>query len=189
MKLCWKNCPIAHKWRYHNRKGGKLATILAAVEFDHNFYICNSFFGRTGTNNDINVFVYSHLMQDILIGHYRLTTGNSYKQIGHGLTFDMIYFLAYGINPYWVIFPKPIHCPTSEQERGYLKRQEDVRKAVERFFGVLQSLFEIIRRENRRWDFDEVATLSATCVMLHNMLIKMLENGDIESVDGEDIVT
>lgn len=189
MKLRWKNCPIAHKGQYHNSKEGKLATIPAEAWCDRNLYIWHWFVGRTGTNNDINVLMNSPLMQDILSGHYKLTTGESYKLVDDGVTRDMLYLLADGIYPDWIIFAKPIHHPTTVQEKEYSKLQESVRKDVERCFGVLQSRFEILRRENRRWDVNEVARISETCVILHNMLVKMVEDGDIQMEDGEDIIT
>lgn len=43
--------------------------------------------------------------------------------------------------------------------------------------------------ECRRWEVDEVARISKTCIILHEMLIHMINIGNIEHVDGEEIVT
>ena len=40
-------------------------------------------------------------------------------------------------------------------------------------FGMLQIRFEILRRENRRWDVDEIVSITNTCVIIHNMIIRL----------------
>lgn len=54
---------------------------------------------------------------------------------------------------------------------------------------MLQSRLEIIRRENRRWDIEEIVRISQTCVILHDMLITMVDSDEIITGDGCDIIT
>ena len=39
------------------------------------------------------------------------------------------------------------------------------------------------------WDVDKIVRVSDVCVILHNMLIKMVENGDVQGAVGVDLVT
>lgn len=94
--------------------------------------------------------------------------------------------LVVGIYSDWLFFAKIIHHPTTQKETAYSIRQEEVCKDVERCFGVLQFRFEIIRREDRRREVDEVEKVDEMCVILHDMLIKMVDNGDIKHGDGEE---
>lgn len=56
----------------------------------------------------------------------------------------MFCFLADEIYSDWMLFAKPMHRSTAEQETKYSKRQEAVCMNVERCIGVLQSRFEIM---------------------------------------------
>ena len=79
---------------------------------------------------------------------------------------------------------KPIKGGETVQERKYSGNQEAVRKDVERFFGVLQSRFEILRREMRGWDVEEVVKISQACVIMHNLIVRMQQNGDFRNEAG-----
>lgn len=61
-----------------------------------------------------------------------------------GSSWDVPYFHT-DDNPKWPIFVKPIHYRESDEETKYNKRQEDVRKDVERYFGFLQGRFQMFR--------------------------------------------
>lgn len=60
----------------------------------------------------------------------------------------MLYLLADEIYPHWPLISRPMGETPDAYARKYSKQQEEVRKDVERFFGILQSSFEILRREN-----------------------------------------
>ena len=57
--------------------------------------------------------------------------------------------------------------------RSYSFNQESIRKDIERLFGILQSRFEILRRENRRWELHETIRISNCCVILHNIMVRL----------------
>lgn len=52
-----------------------MATISAEVWCDRALYTWHWFVGRIGTNNDVNVLMNSPLMQDILSGQYKFSSG------------------------------------------------------------------------------------------------------------------
>ena len=188
MKLIWKNCPFSEKGQYHNGKEGKMATIVVEAWCDRDLYIWSWFAGRAGTNNDLNVLAVSPLIQSILRGDYLFRLEEGFKLTEKGPERTQLYLLGDGIYPNWPLFAKPIHQPTDEGQKCYTKRQEAIRKDIERCFGVMQARFEIIRRENRRWDKNEVVMISEVCSILHNMIIRMVRLGEVVCEDGTDIV-
>ena len=58
-----------------------------------------------------------------------------------------LYMLSDKIYPPWCIFAKSNNAPLTESEMIYTKAQESVRRDIERFFGVLQGRFRILRYE------------------------------------------
>ena len=66
----------------------------------------------------------------------------------------MGYYLTYGIYPQWEIFVKTIQSPLGNKRKYFAKAQEEIRKDVERAFGVLQSRFAIVCGPARFWDKD-----------------------------------
>lgn len=169
-------------------QGGKLATIVVEAWCDRTLYIWSWFAGRAGTNNDLNVLAVSPLMRKILRGEFLFQLKDSYKITADGSERRQLYFLGDGIYPNWPLFAKPIHHPMNEREKVYTKRQEAIRKDIERCFGVLQSRFEVLRRENRRWTKGDVVRTSEVCAIIHNMLVKMVEAGDVMDDDGDNII-
>ncbi|XP_074306457.1 uncharacterized protein LOC141641704 [Silene latifolia] len=68
----------------------------------------------------------------------------TYNMNGH--TYNKGYYLTDGIYPKWAIFIPAIRLPLSQEDELFTKRQESVRKDVERAFGVLEACFAIIQR-------------------------------------------
>lgn len=79
---------------------------------------------------------------------------------------------------------KTINDPSNKKKAAFAKRQESVRKDVERAFGVLQSQWSIIKSPARLWDDESLKQIMKTCVILHNMNI---ESNEIEMVDPENL--
>lgn len=67
--------------------------------------------------------------------------------------------------------------PSIKNEKFFSSTQEGRRKDLERLFGVLQSRFEILRKEMRNWDLIDIVDISNTCVFIHNMIVKMQQEG------------
>jgi hypothetical protein len=58
-------------------------------------------------------------------------------------------------------------------------------KDVERWFGILQARFAIIRNLSRHWNLDFISSIMFTCCILHNMIVE--DEQDIEGL--QDIIT
>lgn len=87
-----------------------------------------------------------------------------------------LYLISYGIYSHWPIIFKPVHRTETPVERRSSQRQETVRKYVKRMFGVLQSLSDILGRKTWYWDLEEIICITKTCVILHNLIVRMQHN-------------
>lgn len=99
-----------------------------------------------------------------------------------------MYFLGAGIYPSWPFFAKPIHNPVHYVYRTYTALQEAVGKDIELFFGVLQSLLEILIHGNRQWDVQDTLIISETSIVRHNVLVSFVEAEAVHVDDGIDKV-
>jgi hypothetical protein len=191
MKIFWKNCPFGEKGQRLNSKDStKLACIQAEAWADHDLYCWHWNVGRPGTNNDINVLTRSRLFKDIITGRFQFKLTEDYEIIPNGRQWKYLYLLTDGIYPDWPMFSKSIKGATDRNVRKFSKLQESVRKDVECLFGVLQSRFEILRREIRCWELDDIISIANTCMILHNMIVRMHMNGDFDDeADGINLIT
>ena len=173
MKYIWKNCPNEENGQFHNPNSNKLPTIQCEGWCDHDRYIWHWFSGRPGTNNDLNVLAHSPLFQKIFTDRFPFVVPGGYDVIpGRGKHF-VRFFLADGIYPSWPLFVKPIPDGTVKREKRFSGLQESYRKSIECCFGILQGRFSITRRENYRWELDEIVRIGNCCVILHNMWIRI----------------
>jgi len=83
----------------------------------------------------------------------------------------MPYFLVGGIYPSWRLSAQLIHKPASEGESKYKRRQEALRKDIERCFGVLQASFNVLWVENKMWYIQNILDQASVCVILHNRIV------------------
>ena len=190
MKLFWKNCPIQLKGQHLNHyESHKMACVQAEAWADEDLYCWHWNCGRPGTNNDINVLMRSRLFKDMISERFIFRGTMDYNILPTGRVWTRMYLLSDGIYPNWGMFAKPIKGGETVEERRYSGNQEAVRKDVERLFGVLQSRFEILRREMRGWDVEDVVKISQVCVIMHNMIVRMQQNGDFrEEAGGQDLI-
>ncbi|GJT08769.1 ALP1-like protein [Tanacetum coccineum] len=93
----------------------------------------------SGANNDINVLDNSSLFDDLLDDKAHVA-----PFMVNGVGFEKGYYLADGIYPQWATFVKSFTVANDAKHSYFKKRQESARKDVERAFGVLQGLWEII---------------------------------------------
>ncbi|XP_062713728.1 uncharacterized protein LOC109428065 [Aedes albopictus] len=164
MHWAWKNCPVALKGQYQGKEGK--ATIVLEVFASKTTYIWHSFFGCPGSCNDINVLDRSPLINDIV--ENKMLDGQWEM---NGKTYSKGYLLADGIYPDWPIFMKTISHPQTAKAKLYAKRQESVRKDVERCFGILQACWQILVNPCRLFDEESMRDIITTCIILHNMRI------------------
>ncbi|XP_074277856.1 uncharacterized protein LOC141601466 [Silene latifolia] len=96
-------------------------------------WIWHSFFGVTGSCNDINVLQRSPVFDDVLNGRAPRVT-----YIVNGHQFDTGYYLADGIYPQWSTFIPSIPLPQTPKDKLFAEKQEAARKDVKHAFEVLQ---------------------------------------------------
>ena len=160
----WKNCPYLWHGKYQDRKGSRSVVLEAVATPD--LRIWSYFFGMPGSCNDINILDRSSFLTD-------LVEIDSYKAdyVVNNRARKRVYFLADGIYPQLSCFVQTIPQPANAKESMFAKRQEAVRKDVERCFGVLQARFDIIKKPSRLWYKDSLELIMKTCVILHNLIL------------------
>ncbi|XP_056855410.1 uncharacterized protein LOC130504837 [Raphanus sativus] len=133
----WKNCPSTWKGMY-SRGTGKPTLVLEAVA-SYDLWIWHAFFGAPGTMNDLNILDRSPVFDDIINGI--APEVNFYV---NGRKYNLAYYLTDGIYPKWATFIQSITLPQGPKNSLFAKKQESVRKDVERAFGVLQARFAVM---------------------------------------------
>lgn len=69
--------------------------------------------------------------------------------------------------------------PDNTAQDSYIKKQEAIGKDIEPCSAVFQSRFCILRHESALCDLCDIARVSETCVILHNMLVRMSQNNSL----------
>lgn len=162
----WKNCPTA--WHGTHTNGFKrVPTLILEAVASKDLWIWHAFFGMAGTNNDINVLNRSPLFDDIVND-----VAPPCKFVVQDHQYDMGYYLSDGIYPQYATLIQTISEPSTNKEKLFAKRQEAVRKDVERAFGVLQSRWHIVKGPARMWKAKDLGKIMKTCIILHNMIIE-----------------
>ncbi|XP_026452401.1 uncharacterized protein LOC113352853 [Papaver somniferum] len=141
----WENCPTA--WHGTHTNGFKrVPTLILEAVASQNLWIWHAFFGMEGTNNDIKVLDRSPLFDEIING-----VAPPCEFAIQGKKYNMGYYMSDGIYPKYATLIQTISNPSNDREELFSKRQEAVRKDVERAFGVLQSRWRIVKGTARNW--------------------------------------
>lgn len=106
----------------------------------------------------------SPLILSILAGKMCMELPNGFVVSGMRRHF-LLCMLVDGIYPDWSIFIGPKHATTNRKEERMTKRQEAIRKDVERFFGYVQGRFKILRQELFEWSDEQIVLISNVCVI------------------------
>lgn len=160
----WEKCPSAFKGAYTGDKG--TAVMLEAI-VDHRTWVWHAFAGVPGSMNDINVLQRSSCHDDIIqekLPEVEFTV--------NGKPYKIPYWLADGIYPEYTTFVKTIPDPLTADRKLFAKLQESFRKDVERFFGILQGRFAIVKRASRFWTVEKMVKIITACCILHNMIVE-----------------
>ncbi|XP_013601610.1 PREDICTED: uncharacterized protein LOC106309084 [Brassica oleracea var. oleracea] len=120
-----------------------------------------------GTMNDLNILDRSPVFDEIINGNAPQV--NFYV---NGSEYHLGYYLADGIYPKWGTFIQSIRLPQGPKNCLFAKKQEVVRKDVERAFGVLQARFAGVRNPSNLWDKNKIGNIMKTCIILHNMIVE-----------------
>ena len=165
MHWAWKNCPKAWQGQYRSRYGYPTVILEAVASGD--LWIWHAFFGIPGSCNDINVLDKSNVFQAFIDG----TMPDISFEV-NGTRYYTPYYLEDGIYPQWAGFVKTISNPVRAKDQQFSKRQEDVRKDVERAFGVLQARFRILDTPCKLWNSEDMRCVIIACIILHNMVVE-----------------
>ena len=160
MHWVWKNCPTALAGL--NKGKEKKPTIVIEAVCAYDLIFTHIFFGKAGSNNDINIINDSPLLHDILNGKFQPPI--NWK--------GFWYLLGDGIYPPWRWIVKTFSSPVTDAEKKFSRVQESVRKDIERGFGVLQSRWKILAQPSKYWYLDHMESHFRTCVILHNMIVR-----------------
>ncbi|XP_026397122.1 uncharacterized protein LOC113291847 [Papaver somniferum] len=124
-----------------------------------------------GSQNDINVLHKSPLFEYL---KYEISPHVNFAINGNHYTHG--YYLADGIYLKWSTL---VQCyrqpPASEMSRSYSylnSKQMNLRKDVERAFGILKRKFAIICGPYRGLSAREMHKTMLTCIIMHNMVIQ-----------------
>ncbi|XP_059639453.1 uncharacterized protein LOC132281803 [Cornus florida] len=116
----------------HRGRNHKPTLILEAVA-SKDLWIWHTFFGMVGSNNDVNILDHSPVFNSLING---TMPPINYEVNGYRRT--MGYYLSDGICPKWATLIQTIPHLITGKENLFAKKQEAVKKDVERAFGVLQ---------------------------------------------------
>ena len=132
--------------------------------------------GCPGSLNDLNVMGVSTLAST-----YMSSAAATTKYTIGDTEFEGTYFLADGIYPEYAYLMKTIPQPGNEKEKLFAKKQEAVRKDVERAFGRLLIKWHILNVAARTWFVENVQKIWRACFILHNMTIRDNDNTGYDS--------
>ncbi|XP_026460132.1 uncharacterized protein LOC113360921 [Papaver somniferum] len=165
----WTGCPTYWAGQYKGHYTKPTVILEAAASYDR--CIWHAFFGLSGSQNDINFGQKSPLFEDLKYGispqvNFSIN-GNHYT---HG------YYLADGIYPKWSTLGQ-CYCqpPAGEMGRSYSyfnSKQMNLRKDLERAFGIPKRKFAIICGPYRGLSAREMHKTMLTCIIMHNMAIQ-----------------
>nr|XP_043638401.1 protein ALP1-like [Erigeron canadensis] len=176
----WEMCATA--WRGSHTRGdvGRPSLMLQTVA-STDLWIWNAYFGQQGSNNDINVFEASPVLEEIIFG-LAPTAGfyanNNYYKAG--------YYLTDGIYPEYSTFVKTFTDPIDEKRKYFKKKQESTRKDIERAFGVLKKRWKVVSFPSRFWDKQRMHDVIYACITLHNMILEDEDKAFCQDFNDED---
>jgi len=164
-------CPVALQGQHEGHSdGGKCTKTLEAIADDQcHFWHIN--FGDPGSLNDINALDKSSIVGALISGQLDLKTE---PHCVNGTERDWMCFFADGIYPEWAIFVKtiPHAAQRNQNDKRRSKKQEAMRKDIERAFGMLAKKFHALARPIRLWNEVDIRNMICACVMLHNMMVE-----------------
>ena len=177
MHTYWKNCPYAFQGSFKGKE--KKASIVLEAVSDHHLFFWHASYGYAGTLNDINIMNLSPLLNGFLDGDFEAReAGATPFNIGSE-EFNKLFLLVDGIYPRYSRFVKAIKEPISHNEKKFTSFQESARKDIERAFGILQIMWQCMKRPILLMDTQKISDMVAACLILHNMCVSDRVMGDV----------
>ncbi|XP_071699798.1 uncharacterized protein [Rutidosis leptorrhynchoides] len=124
--------------------------MLEAVA-SYDLLIWHAYFGRAGSNNDINVLKKSNLFKELLED---ITPACNFTV--NGKQFTKAYYLADGIYPDWATLVKSFKSTVVPKTSKLKRYREAARNDIERACGVLQGRFTIIKCHARQFYIEKI---------------------------------
>lgn len=163
----WEACPVV--WKGNCVSAGKKPTMRLETVWDVYLSCLHLGFGVPGSKNDLNILYASKLFQIIRQGMW--PPSRPLTSIA-GFSLPWLYYCTDGINPDWWDFVKTVKNPTNKKEKTFGRQQECVRKAIERFFGVLFRKYRILRNPGSLWHKEDMTDVMEACDIMHNMTVR-----------------
>lgn len=160
----WVNCSVAFLGQYKGKE--KKPTVVLEAVASQDLWIWHAYFGCPGTLNDISILKRSPIFHQL--------ANNDSPDVEfkvNGNSYSMGYYLADGIYPDYATLINTMKAPSSPKEKLFAKRQEAVRKDVERAFGVLKN-FAILQIGTRLHYMEDLSNVMLACIIMHNMIIE-----------------
>eukprot|EP00968_Pinguiococcus_pyrenoidosus_P026774 scaffold7331_cov316-Pinguiococcus_pyrenoidosus.AAC.1 len=173
--LKWDRCPNAWHGHYSGKEG--FPTIVVEALFSDDLRCWHMEYGSPGSQNDITVFRGSPLMEAMISDTMPVLP--PYTLNGRVRTSG--YISADGIYPNLAWFWKGGSEGGCPRESYMIKRQEAIRKAAERGFGVLKIRWKILYHGINYFLVGEIGEIVECCFILHNMMIEASrESNDVD---------
>jgi hypothetical protein len=87
----------------------------------------------------------------------------------NGNDYNMGYYLADRIYPFWTILISGYSSPQTNKQRHFTKEQSMYRKYVECVFGIMQAKYAIMKGPARLWSQEDLKYIVDCVIILHNM--------------------
>ncbi|XP_026443431.1 uncharacterized protein LOC113343479 [Papaver somniferum] len=143
-----------------------MVILEAVASFDRWFW--HGFFGKPGSNNDINVLNHSDVLDDV-----NNSVAPRCEFVVNGHMYYEGYYLADDIYPRYkvlvVAYKESILC---RKKKLFNKYQEAKRKDVERDFGTLKRKFAIVNNPCMYWKKSDMKSIMRGCMIMHNMVVE-----------------
>ncbi|XP_076921605.1 uncharacterized protein LOC143583071 [Bidens hawaiensis] len=149
MHVGWAMCPTAWRSQFHQGDHPGPTIVLEAAA-SQDLWIWHAFCGVAGYNNDLNVIYQSPIIDDLIDG-----VEPPQAFFANGEHFKYGYYLVNGIYNEWGILVQAYAAPVSEKRKYFTKKQESVRKYIERVFGVLKKKMGNVGESNKILDKGE----------------------------------
>ena len=144
-------------------------------------YIFEAFVGLPGCLNDIAILARTDKNKK-----YMFSSAIEHEFFLKEQKFTGAYFLADGIYPKSAFLMKTIPEPVTRKQRFFAKKQEGVRKDVERAFGRLHSKWHIVKNPGRCHKLKYLKIIWLCCIILHNMTIRDQQSAALRNTEGHE---
>ena len=161
----WHMCPHAEQGSFKGRY--KHPTLVSEAICDSDLRFTHLYSSQPGVLNDLNVLQSSPFTQLL----YQKRIPNVTYSVA-GQDFKHPFFLGDGIYPRWPVFLTAPRNPSTAGQKRFTKRQESVRKDIERAFGVLKCRFRILKHGLFYRNLKKCDDCIQACFILHNLILE-----------------